>query len=185
MKYWHFFVIICVVIMCSYDSDIAKVGRHRITSDHLDYMIKIEQAYENDNSDSVSMLFVLLRQKLQEEIAAMNEIIITPEMLRDEADRFERETKAAIILGRIKDIYKNNTKDYFAHFVRPVLVARLLEEKFFSDTTFHTNEHMKSDYTEWFQSQALKVPVSINDPELKQKLIKRIENNDFWRQLLL
>lgn len=170
--------------MCSYDSDIAQVGRHHITSDHLDYIMQIEQAYENDNPDTVSMLFVLLWQKLQEEVATMNDIIVTPEMLWDEAGRFERETKAPIILGRIKNIYKNHEKDYFMHFVRPVLVARLLEEKFFSDRLFHENEHMKRDYTEWFRSQAVKVPVSINDPELKQKLIKRIENNDFWRQLL-
>jgi hypothetical protein len=146
--------------------------------------MQIEQAYENDNPDTVSMLFVLLWQKLQEEVATMNDIIVTPEMLWDEAGRFERETKAPIILGRIKNIYKNHEKDYFMHFVRPVLVARLLEEKFFSDRLFHENEYMKRDYTEWFRSQAVKVPVSINDPELKQKLIKRIENNDFWRQLL-
>ena len=110
MRYWHFFVIICTVIMCSYDSDIAQVGRHHVTSDHLDNIMQIEQAYENDNPDTVSMLFVLLRQKLQEEVAAMNDIIVTPEMLRDEADRFERETKAPIILGRIKNIYKNHEK---------------------------------------------------------------------------
>ena len=184
MKYFFIITTIIFGVSCTQDKVIAWVGNTAITFDHLNYIIQIEQAYENENPDTLSMIFMLIRNELQEKEAAMSNIVVTPEMLHNEAQRFKRETKAPEILKRVISIFRGDTVKYFTHYVRPVLIGQLLEQKYMCDTLANRNTSSDRDYTAWLECQAQDIPVMIKDPVLKQRLLGRVKESPFWRSLL-
>jgi len=42
----------------------------------------------------------------------------------------------------------------------------------------------KNDYTEWFRTEAQKVFLVVNDEELRDKLLKRTQESEFWQEIL-
>jgi len=190
----------------------------------------------------------LIQQQLREVIAKEHNILMNKRTLEHESARFDRETMAPEILDRVKKIFSENRDDYLKHYVRPILVERLLQEKFLFDTLYHKEPYKKvkeasnkikgaatitdtvvkvfepgkellpyyenalgkgicedkysyyfvnrnekrlivylvpkNDYTEWFQTEALKIKVEIYDKKLKEKLLLRTKDSVFWQKLL-
>jgi hypothetical protein len=207
----------------------------------------IDRAYGNDQSTATGVILQLIMQALREVIAEKEHIHVTDSMIKQEAVRIDRETKAPAILVKVKDVFRKH-RDYLQHYVRPILIQRSLQEKFFFDTLYQEEPYTvikevfarseaevlssdsvlkvfepsdeqlayyedaagkgiaedkysyyflgrkagkkvvyltpKNDYTKWLHAEALKISVVVHDGELREKLLKRTENSQFWQKLL-
>ncbi len=232
-------------IVCQSIPDMVSIDEKTITQHDVSYRLAIDKVYGNDQSGTTEAILQLIMQELREAIMQQEEIYITDSMIEQEALRINNETKAPVRLAEVKAVFADH-RDYLKHYVRPILVEKLLQEMFFFDTLYHeesyriineafaqsVNAHIdstlrilepnkdqlryyehaakksigedkysyffvrqeggkkrvyfvpKEDYTTWFQAEALKVPVRVHDKELKEKLLNRTRNSDFWQKIL-
>lgn len=241
------FILLWAFIFCQSTSVIISINGRTIIQEHVTYRLAIDKAYGNGQSGTTEVVLQLIMQELREVIAEKEQIYITDSMINHEVLRIDEETKAPEILAKVKAIFTDH-HDYLKHYVRPVLVERLLQEKFFFDTLYQmepyriikeafaqsTGKHSsadsllkvfepddeqlkyyqnaaekgigedkysyffliekggkktvylvpKMDYTEWLHAEALKVPVHVNDGELKERLLTRTCNSEFWQTIL-
>ncbi len=68
-----------------------------------------------------------------------------------------------------KSILEDKRSYYFAREIHGILTVYIVK---------------KNDYTEWFEGEALKVPLRIYDSKLKERLLETTRENAFWQQLL-
>lgn len=140
----YFIILIILLLDCKSNKDIIiMLDNEIINGNHVRYAVLIEDAYGDTNQDTVSILCKLIQQRLHEVIAKNEGIIVTDRMLASESDRFDKETKSPDILNRVSNIFGKKRQDYLEYFVKPVLIERLLQEKFFSDTLYHKNVYNK------------------------------------------
>ncbi len=239
--------ILIASLFCESKSDLVSIDGRRITRKDVAYRLDIDRAYGNDQSTTTEVILQLIMQMFREVIAEKEHIYVTDGMVEQEALRIDRETKTPGILAKVKDVFSNR-RDYIEHYVRPILIEKSLQEKFFFDTLFQEEPYKiikeafsrsenkllssdsilkvfepsdeqlkhyensagnrigedkysyyfvkqkvdkkfvylisKNDYTKWFRTEALKVSVTVNDEELKEKLLKRTQDSEFWQKIL-
>jgi len=131
-----FYSIIFLFILGCESQPLLSVDGKNVTEKDIKYRLKIKKAYNADFSDTLGVIFTLIQQELREKVAKEIGIKISREELEKEALRFERNTKAPMVLSRVQKIFKNNRKGYLNRYVKPVLIERLLQEKFMFDTLY-------------------------------------------------
>jgi hypothetical protein len=132
-----FYGILYLVLLCGCgEKNLIKVGNKPINKEHLKYKIAIDMSYGEEKPDTTSVFLVLIQQMLKEIIAEKEGILITEQMIKDEAERIDQETKAPEIIEKVKKIFGKDRKGYLEHYVKPVFVERYLEQKFFYDTLY-------------------------------------------------
>jgi len=239
------FVLLWAHIFCQSPRVIVNISDKTIEQLDVSYRLAIDRPYGNDQSSEVEVVLQLVLQELREVITEQEGIYISDSMITHEALRIDKETKAPEILAKVKAVFADH-RDYLRHYVRPILVEKLLQEMFFFDTLYHMESYRiineafvqrvnaridstlrilepnkdqlryyrnaaekgigedkysyffirqeggkkkvylvpKEDYTTWFHTEALKVPVRVHDKELKKKLLNRTRNSEFWQKIL-
>jgi hypothetical protein len=71
-------------------------------------------------------------------------VAVTQEMLKEEIQRIERDTKDAGILSRIQTTLGSDVTAFAETVVRPIIVERLLRLKFYQDKAIHAKERDKA-----------------------------------------
>ena len=61
----------------------------------------------------------------------------------EESERINKNTKDSQILSRVKDVFSRNHEAYLQRYVKPVLIERLLQNKFFFDTLYQKDPWKK------------------------------------------
>lgn len=129
------FVPLWAFIFCQSTPIIISINDRVIDQKDVNYRLAIDRAYGNDQSGETEVIVQLIMQELREIIAEQEGIYITDSMITHEALRIDKETKAPKTLTKVKAVFANYN-DYLRHYVRPVLVERLLQEEFLFDTLY-------------------------------------------------
>lgn len=130
-----YFNILISLIGCK-SPTLISINGDNITYKDLNYKLKIEKAYNNEYSDTLGIIFSLIQESWREKIANDIGIIITRGKIEEESERINRNTKDSQTLSRVKDVFSKNHEVYLQRYVKPVLIERLLQNKFFFDTLY-------------------------------------------------
>lgn len=130
-----FLSILFATLSCTSQSDIVSIDGHTIAQEDVAYRLAIDRAYGNDRSTATEVILQLIMQALREVVAEKEHIHVSDSMIEQEAMRIDRETKAPAILVKVKDVFSKH-RDYLKHYVRPILIERSLQERFFFDTLY-------------------------------------------------
>ncbi len=100
---------------------------------------KIQRIYNPDYKDE-EIVLLLIQKKLKILLleSEMN-FKIEEKFLKMEKERIDRETKAPLLLQKIKKVF-DKEKDYIEYFVKGVLASRVIEDIFFFDTIKYQRE---------------------------------------------
>lgn len=142
-KIFYFIVLFLISLSCSRNHPLGRVGKIEIQKKALLYQIEIDRAYGNPHSDTISAVFEIIQNFLREQVAEANKIQITERTLEKESERIDKETKAPQILSNIKKIFGRNKSEYLIHYVKPISVIRLLQQKFFFDSLYQSAPYKK------------------------------------------
>lgn len=121
---------------------IIKVGTQVITAQDVETKIKIEACYRDDKKTPEKWLglYQLIEDALMESAAQTLNIVITPEILTQESERVDKETKAPAILAAVKAVCSDASNDlhgsiklYRDIYLKPRLVNRVLHYQFSED----------------------------------------------------
>lgn len=132
--FFHFNILISLIGCKS--STLISINGENITYKDFNSKLKIEKAYDNKYSDTLGIIFSLIQESWREKIANDIGIRITREKIKEESERINRNTKDSQILSRVKDVFSRNQEGYLQRYVKPVLIERLLQNKFFFDTLY-------------------------------------------------
>jgi hypothetical protein len=237
-------------LSCSGRETIASVKNIEISNQILKYQVEIDKIYSDGKPDSAAALIQLLENCLYEQIAESYGIVPQLPQINKEANRISTQTKDVQKLARIKQIFHTkHNEEYLKYFVKPILVRKLLQDKYFYDVAFHREQLnllqktmekqnrgnneldglvitivskeserakyqnaigkgiledkysyyfvttfgdilktylvRKNEFTDWFEKEASKYTIEINDKNFKQKVTKRIKDSEYWANLIV
>jgi hypothetical protein len=126
------FIIIIVLSACnSLPSNIvSRVGNEVITPRDIAYRQAVQEVRSGEDFPGYLALFQLLEEALMVEVAREMDVVVTDEMLLQEAARVEEETRDPETLAEIQDVFGNDNEAYRRLVLKPILINQLLHARF-------------------------------------------------------
>ena len=125
-------IIIIVLSACnSLPSNIvSRVGNEVITSRDIAYRRAVQEIRTGEEFPDYLALYQLLEEALMAEVAREYEVVVTEEMMLQEAARVEEETRDPDTLAEIQEVFGNDQEAYRRLVLKPNLVNQLLHARF-------------------------------------------------------
>jgi hypothetical protein len=127
--------------------DLASLRADRAAIEQVYYKHRLGEKPPFDETLPPAALEKLVRQDLRKEVALKTAygIAITPALLDAEVERINTTTRAPEMLAEIKTALGNDPARFADVFAKPVLVERLLREKFDNDDVLHAPQRREME----------------------------------------
>lgn len=162
------FIVLTFLSGCS--KAVCSVGNIRITEKDLELRARVSEVYYPQSGRRYIALAQLIKGYLSLLILQSLDYKVDGAMLEKESERIDNNTKAPLVLKKIKDVYGNNKKAYLKTFIQIVYAERVLYNEIF----LKSGSASRMDYDEWFWEKASKIPVNIYDRALRDELLKEV-----------
>jgi hypothetical protein len=125
--------------LVAFPSELASLRADRAAVERVYYNHRLGEKASFEQALPTAMLDELVRQDLRKEAALKNtyRVEVTPAMLTAEVQRINTTTRAPDILAEIKAALDNDPARFADVFAKPILVERVLREKFDNDDALH------------------------------------------------
>lgn len=150
-------------------SSLAQVGSQTISELDLAYKIKLEKIYNNQADDLEAFsLVALINGALEREVASLNGVYLSAEMISAERDRIDKSSKDPTKLSRIKQIFADDQASYNYLVVAPALTNQLLQRYYYSSPFLHQDKRQKMEdiYKKAVSSESSFEELAQLDPEV-------------------
>jgi hypothetical protein len=128
-----------VPALAAFPGDLASFRADRAAIEHIYYNHRIGDKPPFEQTLPPATLEILVRQDLRKEAALKQTygVAVTPALLDVEVRRINTTTRAPEMLAEIKAALGNDAVRFANSFAKPILVERLLREKFNNDDALH------------------------------------------------
>lgn len=136
----------CSSRICAQEPFSALCG-DRIAVERVYYDHRLGEKPPFEQSMPLALIDRLVRQEQHKEevLRRIYGIEITPSLVRTEVERINLTTRAPGVLAEIKAALGNDTNRFARVVARPILVERLLRDKFDNDAVLHAAERRKAE----------------------------------------
>ena len=148
------YLVVLLLLMLSlstliFGADPAALRADRAAIERVYYNHRTGQKPTFAQSLPPAMLDKLVRQDLKKEgaLQRLYRVEVTPAMLAAEVQRINTTTRAPDVLAEIKAALGNNPTRFANAFAKPILVERLLRDKFDNDDALHAGERRQAEET--------------------------------------
>jgi hypothetical protein len=123
-----------------------------------------------------SLVEKLVREDLHKEavLKKIYSVEITPAMLSAEIQRINTSTRAADILAELKAALGNETNRFACTVVKPVIVDRILRDKFDNDDTLHAAQRRQAESV---RAELLAAKLNHIEPDKLVPMFKQLSSN--------
>jgi hypothetical protein len=158
-------------------ADLASLLAGRTAIERVYYNHRLGEKPSFEQALPPAALENLVRQDLRKEAALQRAygLEVTSAMLDAEVQRINTTTRAPEILAEIKTALGNDPARFAKVFAKPILIERLLREKFDNDDALHTPQRQQVEQT---RNRLLAAKTTGADCERSLALLKRSHSND-------
>jgi hypothetical protein len=157
-------------------ADMTSLSADRAAVERIYYTHRLGEKPPFDQVLPPATLENLVRQDLRKEAALKQAygVEVTPAMLDAEVQRINTTTRAPEVLAEIKTALGNDPARFANVFAKPILVERLLREKFDNDDALHAPQRRQVEQT---RTELLAAKTNGADCEKLLALLKRSHSN--------
>ncbi|HXI69736.1 MAG TPA: hypothetical protein VNN22_05190 [Verrucomicrobiae bacterium] len=156
--------------------DFASLCADRAAIEHIYYNHRLGEKPPFEQALPRATLENLVRQDLCKEAALKKAygLEVTSALLDAEVQRINTTTRAPEMLAEIKTVLENDSARFAITFAKPILVERLLHEKFDNDDALHALQRRQAEQT---RSELLAARTNGADGEKLLTVLKRSHSN--------
>jgi len=130
-------------VRCEESRIAAFVNKSAITSLDIRYTIEIERAYDNHEATYETAAVSLVNDAIEYEIANMHGVVVTQAEVAAFKKHVNENTKAPVILERIKNVFGNDSSSYDRIYIRPKILNTKLHMYHSGNREIHKAERAK------------------------------------------
>ena len=135
--------------LCSvaYADDFTTLAQDRTAIEHVYYNHRLGTKPPFEQTMPPTLVAKLVREDLHKEtvLKRVYHVEITPAMLIAEVQRITTTTRAPDMLAELKAALDNDTNRFAQAVAKPIVVERILRDKFENDDTLHTPQRHQAD----------------------------------------
>jgi hypothetical protein len=141
------FLMLFIVFSPALASDLASIRTDRIAIERVYYNHRIGQKPPFEQALPAAVLENLVQLDLKKEAALKQfyKVEVTKAMLDAEVKRIDTTTRAPDVLAEIKAALGNDASRFANSFAKPIVVERLLRERFDNDDALHAAQRRRAE----------------------------------------
>ena len=132
---WLLKLVLILLVLSSFactaqSNDVAVVGEVTITAEDVAYRQAVVAVRSSEAFPAYLALLQLIEEALMTEVGRTYDVVVSEEMLADEAERVEETSRDPQTLARIRAVFNDDETAYQRLVLEPILVNHLLHARF-------------------------------------------------------